>query len=118
MLGLMTIAILLMRTRLPPRSKMPAGNAPPVPPIKDLLMDAKYMITTIGAFFNVMGIFVPSKYSDTRMVQYVSDMILVFYLQTFAIVHGVDHNLAFYSITILNGASVVSIHSTTPQTYH
>jgi len=90
MLGCMTIAILLMRTRLPPRSKMPAGNAPPVPHIKELLKDTKYMITTFGAFFNVMGIFVP-----------------IFYLQTFAVVHGVDQNLAFYTITILNGASVI-----------
>jgi MFS family permease len=112
--GMMVLAILLMRTRLPPppkrkevESKVPAV---PLPTLKDLLKDAKYMIATAGyarfspavyqshlmdvhrVFFNVIGIFTP-----------------IFYLQLYAITHGVDKDLAFYTITILNGASVVGI---------
>ena len=111
--GMMLLAVLLMRTRLPPPSKVKAAlaKAPPVAPPSavDLLKDVKYMITIAGyatfllwltrssnvvhsAFFNVLGIFTP-----------------IFYLQLYAIKHGVDENLAFYTITILNGASVVRV---------
>lgn len=34
----------------------------------------------------------------------------LFYMQLYAISHGVDESLAFYTITILNGASVVCLH--------
>jgi len=92
--GMMLLAVLLMRTRLPPPSKAKAavakGPAVPLPSIMDLLTDARYMIATAGAFFNIIGIFTP-----------------IFYLQLYAIKHGVDENLAFYTITILNGASVI-----------
>jgi MCP family monocarboxylic acid transporter-like MFS transporter 10 len=114
MLGCMTIALTLMRTRLPPRSKLPAGNAPPVPHIRELVKDTKYMITTLASFFNVIGIFVPSTYHCrlNSVIWIKSDIRLVFFMQTFAVVHGVDQNLAFYTLTILNGASVVSSEST------
>ncbi|KIM24492.1 hypothetical protein M408DRAFT_331736 [Serendipita vermifera MAFF 305830] len=91
--GMMALAVLLMRTRLPPPSKAKAqGNAPPVPlpTIKELVTDTRYMLATAGAFFNIIGIFAP-----------------IFYMQLYAVVHGVDQNLAFYTITILNGASVI-----------
>lgn len=91
--GLMVLAILSMRTRLPPRGKMPvpAGAAPPPKPdVVGFLKDAKYMFAIGGAFFNILGIFVP-----------------IFYMQLYAINHGVNNNLAFYTITILNAASVI-----------
>jgi hypothetical protein len=31
----------------------------------------------------------------------------IFYIQLYSINHGMDRNLAFYTVTILNGASVV-----------
>jgi len=112
--GLLLLAVLLMRTRLPPRSKAKASAVPsvPLPSIKDLLKDTKYVLTFCGyarflcqflvrldlltmphsGFFNIISIFTP-----------------IFYLQLYAIKHGVDENLAFYTITILNGASIVRI---------
>ncbi|PVF96839.1 MFS general substrate transporter [Serendipita vermifera] len=88
--GLMAIAIACMRTRLPPRNKMPQGEQPPLPSVKELVTDWKYTIATVGAFFNMLGLFTP-----------------IFYIQLYAISHGVDPNLAFYTIAILNGASVI-----------
>ncbi|PVF96842.1 MFS general substrate transporter [Serendipita vermifera] len=88
--GLMVIAILCMRTRLPPRNKMPQGNQPPLPTMKELVTDWKYVIASAGAWFNLLGLFTP-----------------IFYMQLYAVSHGVDTNLAFYTITILNGASVI-----------
>jgi MFS transporter, MCT family, solute carrier family 16 (monocarboxylic acid transporters), member 10 len=50
--GMMLLAVLLMRTRLPPPSKAKAavakGPAVPLPSIMDLLTDARYMIATAG----------------------------------------------------------------------
>lgn len=68
----------------------PNADAPPLPSIKELATDARYMMATAGAFLNILGIFVP-----------------VFYMQLYAINHGMDQQLAFYTITILNGASVI-----------
>ncbi|PVF96840.1 MFS general substrate transporter [Serendipita vermifera] len=82
--GVMTIAILCMKTRPPPKTKTPQGTKPPLPSIKDLIIDSKYTIATIGSFFNMLGLFTP-----------------IFYLQLYAVTHGVDPNLAFYTISIL-----------------
>jgi MFS transporter, MCT family, solute carrier family 16 (monocarboxylic acid transporters), member 10 len=50
--GMMLLAVLLMRTRLPPPSKakaaMAKGPAVPLPTVKDLIKDARYMIATAG----------------------------------------------------------------------
>ncbi|QRW05964.1 transporter MCH4 [Ceratobasidium sp. AG-Ba] len=78
---------LLMRTRLPPKSKRPPT---PPPDIKAIVTDSVYLLAIAGAFLVLLGLFFP-----------------IFYTQLFAIVHGLDKNLAFYSLAILNAASVL-----------
>ncbi|QRV80924.1 major facilitator superfamily transporter [Ceratobasidium sp. AG-Ba] len=86
-LGLLIIANLLMRTRLPPKSK---GAQVPPPDFKAIMTDSAYLLTILGAFLILLGLFFP-----------------IFYLQLFAVVHGLDETLAFYSLAIMNAASVL-----------
>ncbi|CAE7162652.1 unnamed protein product, partial [Rhizoctonia solani] len=79
-------ANLLMRTRLPPKSKRPPT---PPPDFKAIMTDLTYLTTIAGAFLVMMGLFLP-----------------IFYIQLFAVVHGIDETLAFYSLAILNAASI------------
>ncbi|KAG8754937.1 hypothetical protein FRC14_004522 [Serendipita sp. 396] len=104
--GLMALALVTMRTRVPPKpttpapapasttgsdEKAPAKPAgPPMPTIKELVSDLPYMLTIAAAFVNILGIFTP-----------------IFYMQLFAITHSIPPSLAFYTITILNGGSVL-----------
>ena len=46
------------------------------------------------SFFNMLGLFTP-----------------IFYIQLYSVNHGLDRTLAFYTVTILNGASVVCLLS-------
>ncbi|QRV97282.1 major facilitator superfamily transporter [Ceratobasidium sp. AG-Ba] len=85
-LGCLIVANLLMRTRLPPKSKRPP--APP-PDFKAIMTDSAYLLSILGAFLVLLGLFTP-----------------IFYIQLFAVVHGLDSTLAFYSLAILNAASV------------
>ncbi|KAG8762278.1 hypothetical protein FRC11_010137 [Ceratobasidium sp. 423] len=86
-LGLLAIANLLMRTRLPPRSQRPPT---PPPDFKAIMADSTYLFTIAGSFFVMMGLFIP-----------------IFYIQLFAVEHGIDETLAFYSVAILNAASIL-----------
>lgn len=85
-LACLIVANLLMRTRLPPKSKRPPT---PPPDFKGIMSDSAYLITILGAFLVLMGLFLP-----------------IFYIQLFSVVHGIDGNLAFYSLAILNAASI------------
>ncbi|KAJ7451634.1 MFS general substrate transporter [Mycena latifolia] len=85
-LGCLFVGNSLMRTRLPPRSQRPGAAEPPS--IKSFLVDAAYMWTVLGALISTLGFYFP-----------------VVYLQLYAVQHSVDGSLAFYSISILNGAS-------------
>lgn len=63
----------------------------------------------ISISLNVLGLFTPGK---GTLVHPRADVLTmscfpVFYMQLYAISHGVDRTLAFYTISILNGASVV-----------
>ncbi|KAJ7595001.1 major facilitator superfamily domain-containing protein [Mycena floridula] len=78
------IGVLCMRTRLPPSTT--GKNIP----LWEFLHDPPYVAMLIGALFVFCGLFFP-----------------VFFIQVNAIQHGVDTNFAFYSIPILNGASIV-----------
>lgn len=54
--GLMVLAIISMRTRLPPRNKMPVPTGAASPPalnMKSLITDTKYVLAIFGAFFNI-----------------------------------------------------------------
>nr|GAT56220.1 MFS general substrate transporter [Mycena chlorophos] len=79
---------LLMRTRLPPRSKRGGNQAPP--DIKSFFRDAAYMGATLGMVFGLFGLYFS-----------------VIYLQLYSVQHNVDPNLAFYSLAILNASGAV-----------
>ncbi|KAJ3493148.1 hypothetical protein NLJ89_g11085 [Agrocybe chaxingu] len=57
--------------------------------LKGIMTDVPYLISIFAMFFANWGIFFP-----------------YFYLQLFAILHGVNHTTAFYLIAIMNAAAV------------
>ncbi|KIJ57087.1 hypothetical protein M422DRAFT_198467 [Sphaerobolus stellatus SS14] len=83
--GLLFIACLLMRTRLPP---------PKAPPLRAALVkfskDKAYLFAVFGILFFTMGLYFP-----------------IFYLQLDAIRHGLGQNFSFYALVILNGCSFI-----------
>lgn len=85
-LGLLGIANLVMKTRLPSRRQRP--DAKPVD-IKAILSDFGYWLCVIGAALTFWGLFVP-----------------FFYLQVFSEEHGLSKNIGFYAIPIMNASSV------------
>lgn len=85
-LGCLIAANLMMKTRLPPK----ADRVPPPPPdIRGIVSHGVFQLTVAGSFLIMLGIWFP-----------------IFYIQLFAVVHDIDANLAFYSLAILNAASV------------
>jgi MFS family permease len=82
-LGLLVIANLIMKTRLPPGGKK-------IVDMKGIVTDIPYMICTVGSFFIFWGLFVP-----------------YFYLQLFCSKHNLPTNIVTYGITILNIMGVV-----------
>ncbi|KAK0219063.1 MFS general substrate transporter [Armillaria fumosa] len=85
-LGLLILANALMTTRLPPR----LGNvsfAQQVAYWRHFFTDKAYLAAIAGNFILFLGVYFPT-----------------FYLQLDAIGHGVNENLAFYTIALLNGA--------------
>ncbi|TFY65284.1 hypothetical protein EVJ58_g2061 [Rhodofomes roseus] len=85
-LGLLVIAQLLMRTRVP-GAKERAEQ--PKPDILGSLTDPSFVFTVFGVFLVYWGLFMP-----------------YFYLQLWLNLHGLSSTLAFYTIAILNAASV------------
>lgn len=85
-LGLLIIANLIMRTRLPPKRNQGKKG---VSVFKEVISDVPYLIYMFGTFLLFWGIFVP-----------------FFYLQLYSSLHGIDPNITKYSITIMNAASV------------
>jgi len=86
-LGLLVIALLLMRTRLPPSSSKSGST---IINIRAFSRDPPYVITVVGTILMLAGLYFP-----------------IFFLQLNAVMNGIDSSLAFYTIAILNGASVV-----------
>ncbi|THH15544.1 hypothetical protein EW146_g4947 [Bondarzewia mesenterica] len=84
-LGLMILANVFMRPRLPPKK---AGNV--FAGATAFAHDAAYVLIVIGTVLVIMGLFFP-----------------IFYLQLDAISQGLDATFSFYSLTILNTASFV-----------
>lgn len=91
---MMLLACLLMRTRLPPpsKSKQSQGIESYIPPptAKQLVTDTGYMFTIAGVFISMIG-----------------TLSLPFYFQLYSVVQGIDHDLAFYVITIFNAAAII-----------
>ncbi|KAF8512199.1 MFS general substrate transporter [Gautieria morchelliformis] len=84
MTGLLLAANLIMKTRLPTQKTRPKPN------IGKIMTDIPYWICVFGGFLIFWGLFFP-----------------IFYLQLFAVLHGVPQDLAFHSITIMNAASLL-----------
>ncbi|KAF7343387.1 MFS general substrate transporter [Mycena venus] len=84
---LLVIGNLLTKPRLPTKKeRAPEDNAV----LKLILKDFPYWLSVWGACLVLWGLFFP-----------------YFYLQLYAVLHGVDKNVAFYTITVLNAATVV-----------
>jgi MFS family permease len=88
-LGCLVIANTLIAPRLPPRRLRPADMQLPKPDMKRILTHRPYQLAVLGGFFTVWGLFLP-----------------FFYLQIYAQSQGIDENIAFYSLSILNAASI------------
>ncbi|KAH9840918.1 major facilitator superfamily domain-containing protein [Rhodofomes roseus] len=85
-LALLVASNLLMTSRPPAR----AANAPNAHKnMKAILTDVPYMLFNLSSLLNNWGLFFP-----------------FFYLQLFAILHGIDSNIAFYTLAIMNGAAI------------
>jgi len=84
-LGLVVISILLMRTRLPPRNTGGLG-----PAVKKFARDLPYLFAVFGSFLVVTGIFFP-----------------VFFLQLYSVTQGVNSNISFYTLAILNALNAI-----------
>ncbi|KAG8764458.1 hypothetical protein FRC12_008096 [Ceratobasidium sp. 428] len=82
-LGCLVAANLMMKTRLPPK----INQAPP--DIKGIVTHGVFQLTVLGSFLIMLGIWFP-----------------IFYIQLFAVIHDIDTELALYSLTILNAASI------------
>ncbi|CAL1703585.1 unnamed protein product [Somion occarium] len=82
-LGLLVIGNCLMTIRLPPKRNGPK------PKFSAIFRDIPYMTASVGTFFVLWGLYFP-----------------YFYLQLFVDLHGLSENLAFYTLAILNAASV------------
>ncbi|GJE93674.1 MFS general substrate transporter [Phanerochaete sordida] len=84
--GMLLIAILLMKPRLPP----PAHTTPLIPAMVKFSKDSAYVWTTIGMFCVTLGFYYP-----------------MYYLQLDATEHHLSQDFSFYSLVILNFASFV-----------
>ncbi|KAH9934401.1 major facilitator superfamily domain-containing protein [Fomitopsis serialis] len=85
-LGLLVIANAVMTTRLPSAKKRGPG---PKPDMKAIMTDVPFLVLVFGLFLVLWGMFFP-----------------YFYLQLWVNLHGLSSTLAFYTIAILNAASI------------
>jgi len=86
MTGLLLISNILMKPRLPMKKHRAPGESLD---FRSIITDWPYWICVVASFLIFWGLFFP-----------------YFYLQLFAVLHGVDKNLAFYSITVMNAATI------------
>ncbi|KAF8065016.1 major facilitator superfamily domain-containing protein [Lyophyllum atratum] len=85
-LGLFVIAIPLVRPRIrPTKSNMSTSTV-----FKTFARDLPYVVMVLGTFLVFTGLYFP-----------------IFFVQLNAIKNGIDPNLAFYTITILNASSIL-----------
>ncbi|KAL0948144.1 hypothetical protein HGRIS_010761 [Hohenbuehelia grisea] len=95
--GLMGISCAIMQPR--PRPRQPSErsvtegapqNAPDRPSGLTLLRDKAYTMNLLSGVLVKLGFFFP-----------------IFYLQLFAIKHGIDENLSFYTVSLINAGGVI-----------
>ncbi|KAJ7575919.1 MFS general substrate transporter [Mycena floridula] len=88
-LGLLVVAniciFMTLRHEAAPRSASLASSSQA---IKHILGDRPYVATIVAYFFIFWGLFFPN-----------------FYVQLFAVTHGIDPNVAFYTLPVLNASS-------------
>ncbi|KAI0047511.1 MFS general substrate transporter [Auriscalpium vulgare] len=84
-LALLGVANLLMSTRLPPQGKTFAGQ---FALWKRFFSDVPYVVAVAGTFLMISGVFFPT-----------------FFLQLFSVLHGINKDLSFYTIAVLNASS-------------
>ncbi|TFK68912.1 MFS general substrate transporter [Pluteus cervinus] len=89
--GLMAMANILMRTR-PEVLKASASERSDVRRISftDLLRDLPYMTCVAAGVLVTLGLFYP-----------------IFYMQLFSIKHGIDEDIAFYTVSFINAGGVI-----------
>ncbi|VDC07103.1 unnamed protein product [Peniophora sp. CBMAI 1063] len=87
--GFVTLGILIAANLLMSSHPAVTSRKRAPPNIRTLFTDAPYMLVIVGALFILWGLFYP-----------------YFYLQLYAVKHGVDSNIAFYTIAILNAGSI------------
>ncbi|KAG5653183.1 hypothetical protein H0H81_001900 [Sphagnurus paluster] len=85
--GLLIIAILLMKPRLPPISRKHGST---LQDLRKFLRDPPYVIMVFGTVVVFAGLYFP-----------------IFFLQLNAIKNGISQSLAFYTLVILNASSAV-----------
>ncbi|KAF6752787.1 major facilitator superfamily domain-containing protein [Ephemerocybe angulata] len=83
-LGLLIIANVLLRPRLPPKRNSAQAS------LRTIIKDVPFLFFMLGAFLLFLGVFVP-----------------FFYLQLYAVLHGVDVRFSKYAITIMNAGSLL-----------
>ncbi|ORY63696.1 major facilitator superfamily domain-containing protein [Leucosporidium creatinivorum] len=85
-LGLLVVANVIMSPRL-----KPVAGAPRPPHVSPLTFfkEKRYVLVITGAFFIALGLFTP-----------------FFFLQSFCEYHGLSQTISFYSLSILNAASI------------
>ncbi|KAH9920355.1 major facilitator superfamily domain-containing protein [Fomitopsis serialis] len=93
--GCLVVANCLMRTRLPPKRgdvhrKGGSKRAARIETWRGMVWDGAYLWSVCGAFLTSLGIYVP-----------------LFYLQLFAVDHGVSSHITTYSLAILNAGSTL-----------
>ena len=113
--GLLLVAQLLVRTRLPGRRQR-AGPPPPPIDMKTIVTDAPYLFAVAGIFMAMrasrrgrddadmlpVALFAPICAQLCALTTLTFDV----FSQLYALSNGVDPNLAFYSLSILNAGSV------------
>jgi MFS family permease len=87
--GCLIVSNMLIAPRLPPQRLRPTHMQIPKPDMKKIICHRAYQFAVAGTFFATWGIFLP-----------------FFYLQIYAQSRGIEKNLAFYSLSILNSASL------------
>ncbi|KAF9552105.1 MFS general substrate transporter [Agrocybe pediades] len=85
--GLLILSLILMKPRYP-KNKRKASST--LKSLRYFLRDMPYVIMILGTVLTICGLYYP-----------------IFFLQLNAIKNGIDPTLAFYTLAILNGGSVI-----------
>jgi MCP family monocarboxylic acid transporter-like MFS transporter 10 len=94
--GLLIFAILVMRTRLPPKK---TGST--MPPVKEFLKDTPYVLLVarslhIPPHLNRADLTLPC----SSFLQTIGIFFPIFFLQLYAVSHGVDEQFALYCVRL------------------